>query len=79
MARMDQDRHSRTKKPCSGENASGKNCSEVKADRRCNSGEGFYARGFPGFPCLEEIGTTASLHLPASAVQECRTKHHRTC
>jgi len=50
---MDQNRRSRTKNSCSGENASAKNRSDTQEDRRRNSTEGFQPWGLVGFAGLE--------------------------
>src|SRR5271165_92295 len=65
---MDQNRRSRTKNSCSGENANAKNCTDPQADRRRNSTEGFQPRSFVGFPCLGSPNTEfKSEFSPASA------------
>src|SRR5271165_4826473 len=52
---MDQNRRSRTKNSCSGENAGAKNRSNAQEDGRRNSTEGFQPWSFIGFPCLASL------------------------
>src|SRR5947209_7197699 len=66
---MDQNRRSRTKNSCSGENTSAKNRSDTQEDRRRNSTEGFQPWSFVGFACLAPAWRRERLVLRDAAAQ----------
>ena len=63
---MDENGHSRTKDPCSGEDASRKNCQGTQEDSRGYSAEGFQPGRIPRFSWLTAKGWPIRSVLPQS-------------